>query len=141
MVISIPRTTTTMLNFGIDNDTDDDVNNNNNLVIEPLLAESPQTQITADPPPIIPVVLGVVVFTAFWPLLAFLRFENSGYFHVDTFLALRGIMGDQNGMMMQDPTATLPEIMELPALSPAEQVVAAFFGPPSSSSSSSSSWF
>ena len=76
---------------------------------------------------ILPVVLSVVAFTTFWPLLAYLRFENPlGYFDIDTFLALKGIMSD--GVTM-DTYGN--EIIELPSLSPAEQLVGAFFGPPS----------
>ena len=127
--------------FGINND-----NNNNNLQqpveaveVEPLLMESPHTNIittNVELLPTVPVLLGVFAFTAFWPLLAYLRFENPRlgveYFQIDTFLALQGIMGlHQN--LLQDPassSAIATEIIELPGMSPAEQVVAAFFGPP-----------
>lgn len=104
-------------------------------VVDDFFAESPPTEIPSERLPILPALLGVVAFTAFWPLLAFLRFENPvGYnFDVDTFLALQGILGmNDAGNMMQDPGA-VTEIIELPGLSPAEQVVAAFFGPPPSS--------
>ena len=106
-----------------------------NDLIDHFIAESPPAEIKAEGLPIVPALIGVVAFTAFWPLLAFLRFENPiGYFDVDTFLALQGILGvnDDAGSMMQDPAA-VTEIIELPGLSPAEQVVAAFFGPPPSS--------
>jgi hypothetical protein len=105
-----------------------------NELVDHSFAESsspPPAEINTDRLPIIPVLLGVVAFTAFWPLLAFLRFENPvGYFDIDTFLALQGILGiNDAGNMIQDPGA-VTEIIELPGMSPAEQVVAAFFGPP-----------
>ncbi|KAI2513318.1 hypothetical protein MHU86_1089 [Fragilaria crotonensis] len=107
-----------------------------NELVDHSFAESssPPAEINTDRLPSVPVLLGVVAFTAFWPLLAFLRFENPvGYFDIDTFLALQGILGiNDAGTMMQDP-ATVTEVIELPGMSPAEQVVAAFFGPPPSS--------
>ena len=105
-----------------------------NDLVDPFSAQSPQAEITTGRLPVVPVFLGVIAFTAFWPLLAFLRFENPvGYIDVDTFLALQKILGMNDAAnMMQDPT-TVTEIIELPGMSPAEQVVAAFFGPPPSS--------
>jgi hypothetical protein len=70
----------------------------------------------------IPVVLfATVLFVSFWPLLALLRSTTSPIdgFDIDTFMALKGIMAD-----------TDPTIVELPSLSPAEQLVGAIFGPP-----------
>jgi hypothetical protein len=76
---------------------------------------------------IVVAVAGFVAFTAFWPFLAWVRYENPiSYFDIDTYLALKGVMADDPGMMTKDAT----EILELPGLSPAEQLVAAFFGPP-----------
>ena len=95
----------------------------------PLNADIKEDVVISSPTSInfLVVAAAVVAFTAFWPLLAWLRYENPiGYFDIDTYLALKGVMGDDPGM-----TKDATEILELPGLSPAEQLVAAFFGPPS----------
>lgn len=70
--------------------------------------------------------LATVLFVSFWPLLALLRSTTSPIdgFDIDMFMALKGIM-DTAPMNDGDPT-----IVELPSLSPAEQLVGAIFGPP-----------
>jgi len=67
------------------------------------------------------VLFATVLFVSFWPLLALLRSTASPIdgFDIDTFMALKGIMAD-----------TDPTIVDLPSLSPAEQLVGAIFGPP-----------
>jgi hypothetical protein len=67
-----------------------------------------------------------VVIVAFWPLLALLRDTNdpTSGFDVDMFMALQGILDGGNVATMDGG------IMELPPLSPAEQLVGAIFGPP-----------
>jgi hypothetical protein len=76
----------------------------------------------------IPVGIAFVAFVAFWPLLALVRingFENPvDSFDVDMFIALKGILESADRPMMGS------EIMELPPLTPAEQIVGAIFGPP-----------
>lgn len=73
------------------------------------------------------VLIPYVLFLAFWPALALLRVQlDTGmplvdYFDIDKFMALQGMMQET----MDEDT-----IMELPALSPAEQMVGAIFGPP-----------
>ncbi len=66
--------------------------------------------------------LATLAFVLFWPLLAFLR---SSSFDVDMFMALKGILQDP-GVLPKDT----PEVLELPPLSPAEQLVGAIFRPP-----------
>ena len=82
--------------------------------------------------------LAYLAFISIWPLLALLRVKLGGgfgnpveLFDVDKFMTL--------GLMQQADSATTfgggvmggsDEIMELPPLSPAEQLVGAFFGPP-----------
>lgn len=67
------------------------------------------------------VLFATVLFVSFWPLLALLRSTTSPIdgFDIDTFMALKGIMADTDST-----------IVELPSLSPAEQLVGAIFGPP-----------
>ena len=71
-------------------------------------------------------VFATLLFVAFWPLLALLRSTTSPVdgFDVDMFMALKGIM-DTTPLTDTDST-----IVELPSLSPAEQLVGAIFGPP-----------
>lgn len=76
------------------------------------------------------IVVYVLAFVAFWPLLALLRVslnDSSTFidFDIDSYMALKG--------MTEAPTMNdgLDEIRELPPLSPAEQLVGALFGPPS----------
>ena len=71
-----------------------------------------------------------VAFVCFWPLLALLRAISDNIynpitgFDIDMFMALKGIL--------DDPRAYSDDqiILELPPLSPAEQLVGAIFGPP-----------
>ena len=71
-----------------------------------------------------------VAFVCFWPLLALLRASSDNIynpitgFDIDMFMALKGIL--------DDPRAYSDDqiILELPPLSPAEQLVGAIFGPP-----------
>eukprot|EP00531_Pseudo-nitzschia_arenysensis_P011433 CAMPEP_0116118340 /NCGR_PEP_ID=MMETSP0329-20121206/2050_1 /TAXON_ID=697910 /ORGANISM="Pseudo-nitzschia arenysensis, Strain B593" /LENGTH=208 /DNA_ID=CAMNT_0003611957 /DNA_START=86 /DNA_END=713 /DNA_ORIENTATION=+ len=77
--------------------------------------------------PLTPAIFATVLFVSFWPLLALLRSTASPIdgFDIDMFMALKGIM-DPTPMDNMDPTS----IVELPSLSPAEQLVGAIFGPP-----------
>jgi hypothetical protein len=78
------------------------------------------------------VIIPYILFVSFWPLLALARFQWEAwfpyggnpleYFDVDKFMALQE--------MMQEVTIPEEGIVELPALSPAEQLVGAIFGPP-----------
>lgn len=73
----------------------------------------------------LPVAVFAVAFVSFWPLLALLRATNdpTSGFDVDMFMALKGILDGGRTMDFED-------IVELPPLSPAEQLVGAIFGPP-----------
>jgi hypothetical protein len=76
--------------------------------------------------PFLPLAISAVTVVAFWPLLALLRDTNDPTygFDVDMFMALKGILDSGN-------TANFDgSIIELPPLSPAEQLVGAIFGPP-----------
>jgi len=72
------------------------------------------------------VLFATVLFVSFWPLLALLRSTSNPIdgFDIDMFMALKGII-DTTPMPDMDPT-----VMELPSLSPAEQLVGSIFGPP-----------
>jgi hypothetical protein len=80
--------------------------------------------------PFLAVALPLVGLVALWPLLALFRDTNdpTSGFDIDMYMALKGILDTGNGgtgmMMVGD------EIIELPRLSPAEQLVGAIFGPP-----------
>jgi hypothetical protein len=75
-------------------------------------------------PSFVPVGVAAVAFVAFWPLLALLRVNGpTTGFDIDMFMALKGILDTS-------PDMGVDEIYELPALSPAEQLVGAIFGPP-----------
>jgi hypothetical protein len=78
--------------------------------------------------PFLAVALPLVGLAALWPLLALFRDTNdpTSGFDIDMFMALKGILdsGNDTGMMVGD------NILELPRLSPAEQLVGAIFGPP-----------
>lgn len=71
--------------------------------------------------------VATILFASFWPLLAFLRATNSPLdgFDVDTFMALRGILDNNDAVGMGSDT-----VMEFPPLCPAERLVDAIFGPP-----------
>lgn len=74
---------------------------------------------------ILPAAIATLAFVLFWPLLAFFR-GNNHYFDVDMFLALKGILENNNPSDYSDSE----RILELPPLSPAEHLVGAIFGPP-----------
>ena len=85
------------------------------------------------------VLLATVAFVSFWPLLALLRAAATTSpsdlidgFDVDMFMALKGILDDSNSNMNMNMNNidAATTIMELPPLSPAEQLVGAIFGPP-----------
>jgi len=85
------------------------------------------------------VLLATVAFVSFWPLLALLRATITTSpsdlidgFDIDMFMALKGILDDSNSNMSTNTNSidTATTIMELPPLSPAEQLVGAIFGPP-----------
>mmetsp|Transcript_5837 Transcript_5837/g.13817 ORF Transcript_5837/g.13817 Transcript_5837/m.13817 type:complete len:172 (-) Transcript_5837:80-595(-) len=83
--------------------------------------------------------IGISVLLAAWPLLTFLRDVNNPTdgFDVDMFMTLKGML-DTNGSSDNNSISNMSmltddnyrSIVELPALSPAEQLVGAFFGPP-----------
>lgn len=83
--------------------------------------------------PLMVVALPLVALAALWPLLAIFRDANdpTSGFDIDMFMALKGILDSGNGndaggmMVLGDDS-----IIELPPLSPAEQLVGAIFGPP-----------
>jgi len=99
---------------------------------EEFRAEIQETETPKDSPQLMQnfstptVLLAAVFFVAFWPLLALLRSTTSPIdgFDIDMFMALKRII-DTTPMDGSDPT-----IVELPSLSPAEQLVGAIFGPP-----------
>ena len=83
------------------------------------------------------VIIATILFTSFWPLLAILRSTSNPIdgFDIDMFIALKGILDNTtpNGGVSAlglDADYYNPVIMELPPLSPAEQLVGAIFGPP-----------
>jgi hypothetical protein len=93
--------------------------------------------ITAAPALPLSYLAGAVVFVMFWPILAVMRvyFGGSGSplagFDLDMFMALKGILDTGPNDIMDTATAMYGDtIMELPPLSPAEQLVGAIFGPP-----------
>jgi hypothetical protein len=73
----------------------------------------------------------VTAILASWPLLSFFRDTNNPTdgFDIDMFMALKGMLDSSSngGSMMADDYET---ILQLPSLSPAEQLVGAIFGPP-----------
>lgn len=84
------------------------------------------------------VVISTIIFVSFWPLLAVLRTITSNSnpidgFDIDMFIALKGIMDnttpDSIAGGLNAAADYNPVIIELPPLSPAEQLVGAFFGP------------
>lgn len=83
--------------------------------------------------------LGISILLSTWPLLTFLRDVNSPTdgFDVDMFMALKGMLDNSsvgsdssNSDMSMLTDENYRSIVELPALSPAEQLVGAVFGPP-----------
>ena len=114
-----PRTMENWLHSG----KEDDENIVQDDVGEPLIVSE------AEPEQSIPLsgLALAVAFVMFWPLLALLRVNvggPTGGFDIDMFMALKGIL-DVQGADTADET-----ILELPPLSPAEQLVDAIFGPP-----------
>ena len=75
---------------------------------------------TPELPPKLFIAAAYVAFISFWPLLAYVRLNFD--FDIDTFMNLRDIM--------DGPSYDPDTIVELPKLSPGEQLVDAFFGPP-----------
>ena len=81
------------------------------------------------------VIIATIIFTSFWPLLAVLRSTSNPIdgFDIDMFIALKGILDNTTpdvSALGLDADYYNPVIMELPPLSPAEQLVGAIFGPP-----------
>ena len=76
--------------------------------------------------PFLTMAIPVVSLLAFWPLLALLRDTNDPTtgFDIDMFMALKGILDTTSESNLSG------DILELPPLSPAEQLVDAIFGPP-----------
>ena len=106
------------------------VNDNNN-------DEKDEYQYDPPLPFLVPAIL-VTSVLALWPLLALLRDTNSPTdgFDVDMFMALKGML-ETNTYGGNDMTTAVTDdyyygdtIIELPSLSPAEQMVGAIFGPP-----------
>mmetsp|Transcript_27214 Transcript_27214/g.30574 ORF Transcript_27214/g.30574 Transcript_27214/m.30574 type:complete len:228 (-) Transcript_27214:35-718(-) len=122
---------------------DDDKNNNNNenqriktKKDDDLLTSTSTSSLSTGT-----VVISTIMFVSFWPLLALLRtssWNNNPIdgFDIDMFIALKGIMDNTTpdssmaiGVGLDAAADYNPVIMELPSLSPAEQLVGAFFGP------------
>jgi len=132
----VPSKTTLYLRESpTDGDDVDDANNEDELIAkDPENLMPPSTSI----PPLelsdfATAIIPFVAFVSFWPLLAFVRFKlfagigpignPMDYLDVDKFMALKDLMQEADGSK---------EIMELPSMSPAEQMVGSFFGPPPS---------
>lgn len=103
------------------NNNDNDNNNNGEEKGIPFLASA----------------LGISAILAAWPLLTFLRDTNNPTdgFDIDMFMALKGMLDtsgniDSSSNMSRLTDENYRSIVQLPSLSPAEQLVAAFFGPP-----------
>ncbi len=79
-------------------------------------------------PPLPAVMFATISFVSFWPLLALMRSTSSPIdgFDIDAFMALRGILDDNDAVSGIRPEV----ILELPSLGPAERLVDAIFGPP-----------
>jgi len=127
----------------VSEDDDDDKNNNNNenqriktKKDDDLLTSTSTSSLSTGT-----VVISTIMFVSFWPLLALLRtssWNNNPIdgFDIDMFIALKGIMDNTTpdssmaiGVGLDAAADYNPVIMELPSLSPAEQLVGAFFGP------------
>lgn len=82
--------------------------------------------------PFLAVVLPLVGLVTLWPLLALFRDTNdpTSGFDIDMFMALKGILGSNEDDLGMGRMGNVDTIMELPSLSPAEQLVGAIFGPP-----------
>ena len=78
--------------------------------------------------PFMTLALPIVGILALWPLLAVVWDANdpTNGFDIDMFMALKGILDPASTPGVED----LDGILELPPLSPAEQLVGAIFGPP-----------
>ena len=92
-------------------------------VVIPNNQDSPEEIPTFGPPLPRPalVALAYVSFISFWPLLAYI--ERNFQWDVNTFMTLNDLMDTAN-------PERVDTILELPKLSPAEQLVDALFGPP-----------
>lgn len=77
--------------------------------------------------PFLVVAIPTVALLSLWPLLAFFCDTNepTSGFDIDMFMALKGILSSNNDFVVNDDG-----IVELPPLSPAEQLVGTIFGPP-----------
>jgi len=95
-------------------DDDDDDDKNDAIVLDQKAREFRQ---------LVPLWLA---FVAFWPTLTAVRiFLATHEFDVDTYLTLQSVQ--QQAATLADGDVDM--ILELPPLSPAEQLVDAFFGP------------
>lgn len=115
----------------LDTETESDLESKMSIDETPKRSSDDNSQAYTTIPPlslssIVTGVFAMVLFVAFWPLLALLRSTASPIdgFDIDMFMALKGII-EPSTMAGSDST-----IMELPSLSPAEQLVGSFFGPP-----------
>jgi len=123
---------------------DDDNNNNNNNENQRIKTKNDDDLLTSTSTSSLStgtVVISTIMFVSFWPLLALLRtssWNNNPIdgFDIDMFIALKGIMDNTTpdssmaiGVGLDAAADYNPVIMELPSLSPAEQLVGAFFGP------------
>jgi len=123
---------------------DDDNNNNNNNENQRIKTKKDDDLLTSTSTSSLStgtVVISTIMFVSFWPLLALLRtssWNNNPIdgFDIDMFIALKGIMDNTTpdssmaiGVGLDAAADYNPVIMELPSLSPAEQLVGAFFGP------------
>jgi len=123
------------------NDDDDNNNNNNNENQRIKTKKDDDLMTSTSSLSTGTVVISTIMFVSFWPLLALLRtssWNNNPIdgFDIDMFIALKGIMDNTTpdssmaiGVGLDAAADYNPVIMELPSLSPAEQLVGAFFGP------------
>lgn len=125
-----PQSRTIMYSANDEEKTENIGDNINTIDINDI--DDDKQDISFDPVPTLPffpTIFAYIAFISFWPLLAFIRinfFSDNpiNYFDIDKYMTLRN--------MMDSTTTTIDTngITELPALSPAEQLVGTIFGPP-----------
>lgn len=112
-------------------DTNDALEQKEQDPLEANTTESPTPSLPPLPKLDASILLPWFLFVSFWPLLTLVRLKLDGvgmgnpveYFDIDKYTALKSIMAE--------PPDNFDEtILELPPLSPAEQLVGALFGPP-----------
>merc|ERR1711862_614521 len=93
-------------------------------------AKPRNNKILIDPITILPTITIACIFSLITGVLYMKANNPNTYFDIDFYMALDGVIGN-NAATELDPSS-MPEstIIELPPLSPAEQLVGAIFGPP-----------